>query len=64
MNDSEMHQRIMMIFSNILNSPQIINTFFMMKHPCLEKHKHNDNKINNMGVPCQPSGRHLLDNEC
>ncbi len=35
-----------------------------MKHPCLEKDKHNDNKINNMGVPCLPSGRHLLDNEC
>ncbi len=29
-----------------------------MKHPCLEKQKHNDNKINNMVVPCQPAGRH------
>ncbi len=26
--------------------------------PFLVKHKHNDNKINNMGVPCQPAGRH------
>ncbi len=22
-----------------------------MEHPCLEKYKHNDNNISNMGVP-------------
>ncbi len=29
-----------------------LNTnFIIMKHPYLKKHKHNDNKISNMGVP-------------